>query len=80
MGDAMRLTMTSGQTRIDGKHYFEKGLIITNVNTAIPASRELVIAILCFKGFEDENEIIWHNLDLNGSYRKMSPWMVIPKH
>ena len=31
------------------------------------------------KGFENENEIIWHNLDLNGTYRKMAPWMVIPK-
>ena len=31
------------------------------------------------KGFEDENEITWHDLDLNGTYRKMAPWMVIPK-
>ena len=31
------------------------------------------------KGFEDENEIIWHNLDLNESYRNMAPWMVFPK-
>ena len=31
------------------------------------------------KGFEDEKEIIWHNLDLNGTYRTMAPWMVIPK-
>ena len=31
------------------------------------------------KGFEDEKEIIWHNLDLNETYRKMALWMVILK-
>jgi hypothetical protein len=31
------------------------------------------------KWFEEENEITWHDLDLNGTYRKMAPWMVIPK-
>jgi hypothetical protein len=31
------------------------------------------------KGFKDENKIAWHDLHLNGTYRKMAPWMVIPK-
>lgn len=31
------------------------------------------------RGSEDDNVILWHNLDLDGSFRKMPPWMVIPK-
>ena len=30
-------------------------------------------------GCENQNEILWHNLDLEGTHRKMAPWMVVPK-
>ena len=48
MGNVTRSTMTTGQTRIYSKYYFATILIIMNVNTAIPASRTVVNAVLCF--------------------------------
>ena len=62
-------------------------------NIAIPTSGRDLNVVLMFimvhvlkhkyihedMGCRNENEISWHNLDLNGTHRRMAPWMVISK-